>query len=75
MDKMKRIKIAEGNVEIRETKFHYEFFTDNKNVFVVIHHPGKKGGFTEFMRNDKVNLKTDMDISLENNGLFREVSK
>ena len=68
---MKKVKIAEGNVEIREKKFHYEFYTDNKNVFVVIHHPGKNGDTTQFIRNDKVNLKTDMDKSLENNGLFK----
>lgn len=68
---MKKVKIAEGNVEIREKKFQYEFYSDNKDVFVKIFHPGKSGEIIQFKRNDKVNLKTDMDMALENIGVFR----
>ncbi len=68
---MKRSKITEGKVEIRDKKYQYEFYSDNKNVFVIIHHPGKNGDVTQFIRNDKVNLKTDMDNALKNNGLFK----
>ena len=68
---MKKVKVADGNVEIREKKYHYEFYSDNENVFVKIYHPGKNGDVTQFKRNDKVNLKVDMDKALEDNGMFK----
>jgi hypothetical protein len=67
---MKKVKVAEGQVEIRDKKYFYEFYSDNEDVFVKIYHPGKNGDVTQFKRNDKVNLKTDMDAALENNGMF-----
>ncbi len=68
---MKKVKVADGEVEIREKKYHYEFYSDNENVFVKIYHPGKNGDVTQFQRNDKINLKADMDNALENNGMFK----
>ena len=67
---MKKVKVADGEVEIRDKKYHYEFYSDNENVFVKIYHPGKNGDVTQFQRNDKINLKADMDQALENNGMF-----
>ena len=68
---MKKVKVADGDVEIRDKKYHYEFYSDNINVFVKIYHPGKNGEVTQFVRNDKINLKADMDNALENNGMFQ----
>jgi hypothetical protein len=68
---MKKVKIVEGKVEIRDKKYHYEFYSDNIDVFVTLHHPGKNGDVTKFVRNDKLNLKMDMDKALENNGMFK----
>lgn len=68
---MGKVKIADGQVEIRDHKYQYEFYTDNKDVYVKIHHPGRKGDVTEFIRNDKLGLKNDMDQAMENNGLFQ----
>jgi hypothetical protein len=67
---MEKVKVADGSVVIRDKKYHYEFYSDNKNVFVKIFHPGKRGDVTQFKRNDKVGLKVDMDNALENNGMF-----
>ena len=67
---MKLVKLTEGNVEIRDAKYYYEFFSDNINVYIKIHHPGKNGDVTEFTRNDKVNLKTDMDNALVKSGVL-----
>jgi len=67
---MKMVKLSEGNVEIRDSKYFYEFYSDNINVYIKIHHPGKNGDVTEFTRNDKVNLKTDMDNALVKSGVL-----
>ena len=67
---MKLVKLAEGKVEIHDYKYQYEFYSDNKEVYVKIFHPGKNGDVTEFTRNDKVNLKTDMDNALVRSGVL-----
>jgi hypothetical protein len=66
----KKVKVADGRVEIRDSKYQYELYSDNKNVFVKIFHPGRMGDVTEFIRNDKINLKVDMDNALESTGIF-----
>ena len=68
---MKKVKVADGAVEIREKKYQYELYSDNESVYVKIYHPGKNGDVTQFKRNDKINLKTDMDNALESNGMFQ----
>jgi hypothetical protein len=64
-------KITEGKVEIRDKKYLFEFYSDNTNVYVVIHHPGKNGGMTKFTRNDKVGIKIDMENALKGSGFFK----
>jgi hypothetical protein len=56
--------VAEGNVTIRDRKFYYEFWSDTSDIMVKIFHHGKKGDFTEFIRNDKLNLKQEMETAL-----------
>jgi hypothetical protein len=56
--------VAEGMVTIRERKFYYEFWSDTSDVMVKIFHRGKKGDFTEFLRNDKLGLKQEMETAL-----------
>lgn len=68
---MKKVKVAEGSVEIREKKYNYEFYSDNKNVYVKIFHPGMNGDHTQFKRDDTVALKRDMDRAMEENGVFK----
>ena len=63
--------MADGDVQLRDKKYHYEFYSDNVLVFVKIYHAGKNGEITQFIRNDKINLKTDMDNALRSCGIFQ----
>ncbi len=68
---IKKTKVADGNVEMNNKKYRYEFHSDNKDGFVKIFHPGVKGEMTQFTRNDKISLRTDMENALINSGVLK----
>ncbi len=61
---MTKKMVADGNVSIREKKFFYEFWSDSGDVTVKLFLHGKKGESTEFIRDDKLNLKKEMETAL-----------
>jgi hypothetical protein len=63
---MKNKMVADGSVTIRDKKFYYEFWSDSAQVMVKLFRSGKKGEAIEFLRNDKINLKKDMEAALVN---------
>jgi hypothetical protein len=67
---MKRTLVAEGNVEMNDKKYRYEFHSDNKDGYVKIFHPGVKGNVTQFKRNDKIGLRLDMENALTVSGVL-----
>ena len=67
---MKKVKVAEGSVLMNDKKYRYEFYSDNKDGFVTIFHPGIKGEQTQFKRNDKLGLKAEMEKALTESGVI-----
>ncbi|MEP7262985.1 MAG: hypothetical protein ABI772_00730 [Bacteroidota bacterium] len=61
---MTKKMVADGSVTIREKKFFYEFWSDSSDVTVKIFLSGKKGESTEYIRDDKINLKKEMEAAL-----------
>ena len=68
---IKKTKVSEGNVEMDNKKYRYEFYSDNKDGFIKIFHPGIKGDVTQFTRNDKIQLRTDMENALIKSGVLK----
>jgi hypothetical protein len=56
--------VSDGVVSIREKKFFYEFWSDGNDVKVKIFFSGKKGECAEYIRDDKMSLKKEMEAAL-----------
>lgn len=61
---MKKKMVSDGSVTISDKKFYYEFWSDNSDVTVKIFHSGKKGNSIDYVRNDKLGLKKEMELNL-----------
>lgn len=64
--------VSDGTVSIREKKFFYEFWSDGTDVKVKIFFNGKKGDCAEYLRDDKVNLKKEMEAALVSAKVFKK---
>ncbi len=64
--------VSDGNVSIREKKFFYEFWSDGSDVKVKIFLHGKKGECVEYIRDDKLSLKKEMEAALAEAKVFKK---
>lgn len=73
MEKQPIILIKQGIFEFNGHQLKYEFFSNKVDVIVNIFHPSLKNGSTQFIRNDKLRLKDDMENALYRDGFPEEI--